>query len=327
MNGMMNVGLMNQGFGGPMSLGSPLLGMSAMPGFSGNCCGMDPYGLNGGLAQQAMLGQQLMQVEFLLGMLMGMMMGRQMAQALQQGGIPGLGQNFGGGNGAPGGAAGGPGASGNGSGNAGGPSGANGSGGSHEANGAGGAAPTSSNYSGPINVDKVVAALPSGYQKAARQHFPGILAECQKQGVTDKAQIAYILATTVHESGAGAHMEEFASGSAYEGRRDLGNTQSGDGVRFKGRGYVQITGRNNYTNWSKKLGLDLVGNPKLAENPATAARILVQGMKEGSFTGKKLSDYIGGGKQDFEGARRIVNGTNKAGTFADTARKILAAMN
>ena len=65
---------------------------------------------------------------------------------------------------------------------------------------------------------------------------------------------------------------------------------------------------------------------ELAEKPEIASRILVQGMKEGSFTGKKLSDYIGGGKQDFEGARRIVNGTDKAGTFAATARKILAVL-
>ncbi|MBT9582978.1 hypothetical protein IV102_06490 [bacterium] len=176
------------------------------------------------------------------------------------------------------------------------------------------------------NVEKLVQALSSSYHKAAKENFPIILAECQKQGVTDKAQIAYILATTVHESGAGAHMEEFASGSAYEGRKDLGNNQSGDGVRYKGRGYVQITGRNNYTNWSKKLGIDLVGNPELAEKPENAARILVEGMKEGSFTGKKLGDYIGGGKQDFEGARRIVNGTDKASVFADTARKLMAAL-
>ncbi len=195
-----------------------------------------------------------------------------------------------------------------------------------------GSAPVSQGSSAPgslpanVNVDKIVAAIPSGHQRAAREHFPRILAECQKQGVNDKAQMAYILATTVHESGAGAHMEEFASGSAYEGRRDLGNSQSGDGVRFKGRGYVQITGRNNYSNWSRKLGIDLVANPELAERPETAARILVQGMKEGSFTGKKLGDYLGNGKTDFEGARRIVNGTDKASTFAATARAILAAM-
>jgi len=176
------------------------------------------------------------------------------------------------------------------------------------------------------NIDRIVAAVPSGHQKAAREHFPRILAECQKQGVTDKAQVAYILATTVHESGAGAHMLEFASGSAYEGRRDLGNNQSGDGVRYKGRGYVQITGRNNYTNWSKKLGVDLVGNPALAQRPDVAARILVQGMRDGSFTGKKLSDYIGNGRMDFNGARRIVNGTDKASTFAATAQRIMSAL-
>ncbi|MFN8612570.1 MAG: glycoside hydrolase family 19 protein [Vulcanimicrobiota bacterium] len=176
------------------------------------------------------------------------------------------------------------------------------------------------------NVENLVNALDPGYREAARANFPIILGECQKQGVTDKAQIAYILATTVHESGAGKYMEEFASGEAYEGRGDLGNNQAGDGKRYKGRGYVQITGRNNYTNWSKKLGLDLVGNPDLAKKPEIAARILVEGMKEGSFTGKKLSDFIGGGKQDFEGARRIVNGTDKAGTFANTARKLMAAM-
>ena len=83
----------------------------------------------------------------------------------------------------------------------------------------------------------------------------------------------------------------------------------------------------NYTNWGKKLGIDLVGNPKLAEQPEVAAKILVGGMKEGSFTGKGLNDYINGSKTDFVGARRIVNGTDKASTFASTAQAILGAMN
>lgn len=179
---------------------------------------------------------------------------------------------------------------------------------------------------GNINVDRLIAAIPSSYHSHAKQHWPAIVAEANKQGVTNKAQLAYILATTVHESGAGKYMKEIASGSAYEGRRDLGNTQSGDGVRYKGRGYVQITGRSNYSNWSKRLGIDLVGNPQLAERPEIAAKILVGGMKDGSFTGKGLNDYINGSKTDFQGARRIVNGTDKASTFAATAQKILAAM-
>jgi predicted chitinase len=204
--------------------------------------------------------------------------------------------------------------------------GANGAGG---ANGTGGAGAPSgpAGTVGNINVEKLVNAIPQGYRENARKHWPAIVAEAQKQGITNKAQLAYILATTVHESGAGKYMEEIASGSAYEGRRDLGNTHSGDGVRYKGRGYVQITGRNNYTNWSKKLGIDLVGNPELAERPEIAAKILVGGMKEGSFTGKGLNDYINGSKTDFVGARRIVNGTDKASTFAATAQAILNAMN
>lgn len=211
-------------------------------------------------------------------------------------------------------------------GNFGGGSTASGTGGTNGSQGAG------SLYNGPagtvgnVNVEKLVNAIDPGYRKSARQHWPAIVAEANKQGITNKAQLAYILATTVHESGAGTHMQEIASGSAYEGRRDLGNTQSGDGVRYKGRGYVQITGRNNYRDWGKRLGMDLVGNPSLAERPEVAAKILVGGMKMGTFTGKKLDDYINGSKTDFAGARRIVNGTDKAGTFAQTAQKILAAM-
>jgi len=195
-----------------------------------------------------------------------------------------------------------------------------------------GAAGAQGLYSGPagkignIDVERLVNAVDAPYRKAARQHWPHIVAEAQKQGISNKAQLAYILATTVHESGAGAHMEEFASGSAYEGRRDLGNTQSGDGRRYKGRGYVQITGRTNYRDWSRRLGVDLVGNPNAAKDPATAAKILVGGMKMGTFTGKKLDDYINGSKTDFTGARRIVNGTDKAGKFAQTAQRILSAM-
>lgn len=179
---------------------------------------------------------------------------------------------------------------------------------------------------GNVNVEKLIRAIPEGYRPHARKHWPAIVAEAQKSGIKSKAALAYILATTVHESGAGKYMEELASGSAYEGRRDLGNTHSGDGKRYKGRGYVQITGRNNYTNWGKRLHMNLVGNPVLAERPEVAAKILVQGMRDGSFTGKGLGDYFKGGKADFVGARAIVNGSDKAGTFAATARAILEAM-
>ena len=179
---------------------------------------------------------------------------------------------------------------------------------------------------GNVDVGRLVAALPPSRRKAAEQNFPYILAEAKQQGVTNKAQLAYILATATHESGAGAHMEEFASGRAYEGRSDLGNSQSGDGVRYKGRGYVQLTGRRNYQDWSNRLGMDLVGNPDIVKDPRVAAKILVGGMMEGTFTGKGLGSYVNDEKTDFVGARKTVNGTDRAGEIAGIAQRLQQAM-
>jgi surface antigen/predicted chitinase len=158
-------------------------------------------------------------------------------------------------------------------------------------------------------------------QGYARESIPLILAACEAAGVTEPAQIAYILATAQHESHLGQWMEELASGEAYEGRTDLGNTQPGDGVRYKGRGYVQITGRLNYTYWFEQLGIDLVNQPELASEPEIAAQILVEGMRDGTFTGKGLSDYISGSNIDFYNARRIVNGTDDASEIAQMAER------
>jgi putative chitinase len=80
------------------------------------------------------------------------------------------------------------------------------------------------------------------------------------------------LANIAHESGSLHYVEEIASGIAYEGRLDLGNTQTGDGKRFKGRGLAQITGRENYRACGVALGLDLLANPELLEQPVNAAR-------------------------------------------------------
>lgn len=154
----------------------------------------------------------------------------------------------------------------------------------------------------------------------ALEHENKIIAECLRQGVTDKKQIAYILASAKHESDHYATQTEYSSGAQYEGRSDLGNTQSGDGTIFRGRGYVQITGRRNYTLYSQKTGKDLVGNPDLVAQDQDLSRfILVDGMKTGAFTGAKLDDYVGGTKSDYLGARAIVNGNDEDSKIAGYA--------
>lgn len=88
---------------------------------------------------------------------------------------------------------------------------------------------------------------------------------------TDK-EVAAFIAQIGHESGYLRYSEEIASGKAYEGRRDLGNIYAGDGVKYKGRGLIQITGRYNYAQLSKDLGEDFIKNPELLSTPKYAVQ-------------------------------------------------------
>lgn len=103
-------------------------------------------------------------------------------------------------------------------------------------------------------------------------YAPPLDAACREFDINTAERLAAFLATIAHESGSLRYVRELASGQAYEGRPDLGNTNIGDGPRFKGRGLIQITGRANYAQAGAALGLELSRNPELLESPSMAAR-------------------------------------------------------
>lgn len=165
-----------------------------------------------------------------------------------------------------------------------------------------------------------------------------ILDEGKARGM-DLPQLAYVLATTYHEVGSAlqpraenlnysarrirqvwpsrfasveaakpyANHPERLANKVYGGRLGNGPEASGDGWRYRGRGFCQITGEASYARLSKLLDIDLVADPDRAMEPRIAAHILFEGMTRGLFTGKKLSDHLGVGKGDFVGARAVVN--------------------
>ncbi len=98
-------------------------------------------------------------------------------------------------------------------------------------------------------------------------HWPYIVPALEAARIDTPQRIAAFLAQLAHESGEYRYMEELADGEAYEGRADLGNTQPGDGVKFKGHGPIQITGRANHKACGDGLGIDLIAEPRLICTP------------------------------------------------------------
>jgi len=164
-----------------------------------------------------------------------------------------------------------------------------------------------------------------------------ILAAWDYYGLTDRRWLACMFAETFHETG-GRMMpvrETFASSdagarAALEKAWKAGRLSSVKTPYWRenyfGRGLVQITHEENYRTLGERLGVDLVAHPEMALDPEISAKIVVVGMAEGLFTGKKLEDYFSHKADDPVGSRAIVNGKDKAKLIATYYKAFLDAI-
>jgi putative chitinase len=123
-----------------------------------------------------------------------------------------------------------------------------------------------------MDYEKILLAIAPNSKAAIRQGFAASMADCiTRADLSNKLRLAHFIAQCAHESAGITTTTEFASGRAYEGRKDLGNIIAGDGPAFKGRGLIQNTGRANYTRLAKVFGVDFVSQPaKVAAFPWAA---------------------------------------------------------
>ena len=171
-----------------------------------------------------------------------------------------------------------------------------------------------------VSLAQLLAILPSARSRAGAFLAP-LNAAMAEFGITTPARQASFLSQVGHESGSLMYVLELASGKAYEGRVDLGNTQPGDGVRFKGRGLLQVTGRTNYGACGKVLGLDLLARPELLEQTVNACR------SAGWFWQTKGLNTLADAGDQVKVTRRVNGGVNglaeRLALFA-AAQRVLA---
>jgi putative chitinase len=161
----------------------------------------------------------------------------------------------------------------------------------------------------PVNADLLRAVAPRQSGRRAEQQAriiedvgKTLASTLEKYKIDTPLRLAHFIAQTCHESDGYCTTEEYASGEAYEGRREgLGNTERGDGPKFKGRGLIQLTGRFNYHSAGRRLGLPLIDNPPLAADPATSLLIACDYWQEHG-----LNTYCDG--DNLIAITRIVNG-------------------
>ena len=136
-------------------------------------------------------------------------------------------------------------------------------------------------------------------------YLPGVLAALKERDILDKLTLIAAIATIGVETGGFRPIHEIGGTEyftkMYEGRSDLGNTAPGDGARYHGRGFIQLTGRDNYRKYGDKLGVDLENDPDLALEPEVSARVLAL-----YFWQREID--IAAHAQDWSKVRKLVNG-------------------
>jgi len=145
--------------------------------------------------------------------------------------------------------------------------------------------------------------------------------ECRAQGLVLDTQIAYVLATAQWETNRTFKPVREAYWLSESWRK-----KNFRYYPYYGRGYVQLTWKNNYKKYSGILDVDMVKDPDIAMRPNISLFILVHGFKTGTFTGRKISDYINDIRTDFVNARRCINGRDKAYEIAEIAELFLKAL-
>lgn len=174
-------------------------------------------------------------------------------------------------------------------------------------------------------IPALLAVVPADRRKAAETAIPFLIEACVEFGVTDRHHVAYIMATVSHEC-LFKPIKEFRA-HPQRNAQIFALQQRYWGSGYYGRGYVQLTWRENYIKMGRRLGISLMEQPDLALVPKHAARICVCGMAEGIFTGRKLADYnLTGGRYNFFEARRIVNILDKAALIAGYAEVYLKGL-
>lgn len=168
----------------------------------------------------------------------------------------------------------------------------------------------------------------SGAKKAAQSRIVNSISTqfasmLDSYGINTKLRIAHFMGQVTHECAGFRTTEEFASGAAYEGRRDLGNTHKGDGKLFKGRGLIQLTGRFNYEKYANILGVDIDVHPVKAEEPVLALKIACEYWKQRNINAKSDNDDIIAVTRAVNGG---LNGLDDRRKYYRKAKTILSQM-